>query len=57
VRKTTLAFAAIALIAITTMSVMKSTPTGAQAPEPMVSVLEMMSQATGLAVAPTPDAI
>jgi uncharacterized membrane protein YozB (DUF420 family) len=56
-RKIALAFAALALIAVTLTSVMKSTPTGAQSPEATVSILEMMSQATDLPVAPHADAI
>jgi hypothetical protein len=57
VRNTALAFAAIAVLAMTAMSVMKSTPTGAQAPDAAVSVLEMMTQTTDLPIAPAPDAI
>lgn len=56
-RKTALAFAAIALIGMTVTSVMKSTPTGAQSPDATVSVLELMSQAVNLPVAPAYDAI
>jgi hypothetical protein len=55
-RKTALAFATFALIAMSVMSVMKS-PTGAQSPEATVSVLDMMSRATDLPTAPAYDAI
>jgi hypothetical protein len=55
-RKTALAFATLALIAMTVMSVMKS-PTGAQSPDATVSALDMMSRATDLPVAPHADAI
>jgi len=56
-RKTALAFAVIALMGVSVASVIKSTPTGAQSPDATVSVLELMSQAGNLPVAPAYDAI
>ena len=55
-RKTLLAIAVMAMLD-SIASVMKSTPTGAQAPDATVSVLKLMSQAVNLPVAPAYDAI
>jgi hypothetical protein len=54
--KTVFGLVAVALMAVMVASVMKSTPTGAQATKPAASALELMSTSTNLPVAPAYDA-
>ena len=54
--KTIFGLAAVALMAVMVGSVMKSTPTGAQATAPAASAFELMSQSTDLPVSPGYDA-